>query len=289
MKTPSPLNLRLLSRVLSQPWAIRREELALFTQMIMDPASREVTDCFGERRTQTAQAGYLPLNGEAWAAAASGSLPPVAEGVTVLLVWGILGRAWSESDRYFMDPVDVDALAAAVEATPAGSTVVLWFRSPGGIISGIPETAAALRAAGETRKLVAFTDDLCASAAYWLASQCQTIHATPTADIGSIGVYIGFYDWTEYLANAGIKLELFKAGRLKAMGLPGNPLDDESRAHLQASVDEGYRAFTADVLANRDISADTMQGQTLKGRDAKRANLYDKDHPSAAAFFRKIK
>jgi signal peptide peptidase SppA len=289
MKKSPPLNLRLLSRVLSQPWAIRHEELALFTQMILEPASREVTDWDGETRKQTAQAGYLPFNDEAWIAASEGHLPAVPEGVTVLLVWGILGRAWTASDRWWFDPVDVDHLTAAISATPEGSTVVLWIRSPGGVCMGVPEAAEALRALGETRRLLAFTDYDCCSAAYWLAAQCQQIHATPTAFVGSIGVYNAFYDFTEFLAKAGVKLELFKAGRLKAMGLPGNPLSDEARQHIQRGVDEAYRQFTAAVLANREIDSEHMQGQYLVGKAAKSANLYDKEHPSAEAFFKKLK
>lgn len=102
--------------------------------------------------------------------------------------------------------------------------------------------------------------------------------------LGSIGIYIAFYDWCEYLAKAGIKLELFKAGDMKGTGLPGNPLDDKARAHLQASVAEGYRAFTKDVLRMRDLDRETMQGQTLEGETALSASLVDGFYPTATAF-----
>ena len=162
---------------------------------------------------------------------------------------------------------------------------MLWFRSPGGIITGIPETAAALRQAGKTRRLIAFTDDLCASAAYWLASQCEQIVATPTAEVGSIGVYIALYDFVEYLSQRGVRLELFRAGDQKALGLMGKPLSDKDRAYLQANVDAGYRLFTRDVTNMRAIDVPHMQGQTLNNKAALDANLVDRFVPSAQAFF----
>lgn len=293
------MNLTLLSRVLTQPWAIRRENLTAHTQLILSTDGdirpkadttwnvwqwdSEKQQCFRDKLKT--KAGYTVLNIEGLYADARGTLPDLPANVTVMLVWGILGRAWSEMDRWWFDAIDVDEIAAGIDTLPDGSTVVLWFRSPGGIITGIPETAELMRKVGKKKRILAFTDDLCASAAYWLASQCESIHATPTAAVGSIGVYIAFYDFCAYLEKNGIKLELFKAGNLKAMGMPGNPLSDEESAHLQASVDDGYRQFTRDVLRSRDIAKDTMQGQTLDGANAKAANLVDTFWPSAAAFF----
>lgn len=292
------MNLTLLSRILAQPWAVRREHLTTLTQLIIgtDGELKPRTDTswklwhYNEKGEvvfdgMKTQAGYTALNVEGLYADKRGTLPAAPANCKVLLVWGVLGRAWSQADRYWLDAIDVDEIISEVESAPDGSTVVLWFRSPGGIITGIPECAAALRKAGKSKRILAFTDDLCASAAYWLASQCEQIIATPTAALGSIGVYIAFYDWCEYLAKSGIKLELFKAGTMKAMGLPGAPLTDEQSAHLQAAVDEGYRQFTKDVLRNRDIAKPAMQGQTMEGETALSANLADTFTSSAAAFF----
>lgn len=284
MKT---LNLRILERALAQPWAMRFENLTLLTQMIlagdMQP-KKEAT-----AKPVKAQAGYTVLNFEGACAVMDETLPSVGPDVHVILAWGILGRAWTAGEKWWFDAIEVDDIARAVAAAPEDSTVAIWFRSPGGIITGIPETAALLSKAAETRRVVAFTDELCASAAYWLASQCQEIHATPTADLGSIGVYLAFYDFCKYLENEGIKLELFKAGRLKATGLPGNPLDEEARANLQQGVDEAFAMFTRDVLAHRELDSDTMQGQTFDGPKAKKLNLCDRNNwPSAAEFLARL-
>ena len=83
----------------------------------------------------------------------------------------------------------------------------------------------------------------------------------------------------------GVKLELFKAGELKGIGVMGNPLDEKAREYLQAGVLEAYAQFTKAVTAMRALEDATMQGQTLSGKDALAANLVDRFQPSAAAFF----
>jgi len=294
------LNLPLLHRVVAQPWAIKRDSLRLFTRLILEggdsllntsPVGGARTDmtALKTKRPARVKAGqYMPLNFESDYAEDNDSLPQLDDpegGLYVVMPWGVLGRAWSVVEKMWLDAVDCDDMINAVAATPEGSTVVLWFRSPGGVISGIPEAAAQLRQLGKSRRLLAFTDDMCCSAAYWLAAQCSEIHATPTADLGSIGVYIAMYDYTDMMENSGISLELFKAGTMKAMGIAGNRLSDEESVFLQGQVDESYRAFTADVTANRAISPETMQGQSLRGKDALSANLADKFWPSSSAFF----
>lgn len=285
------MNLNLLRRAMAQPWAIHKENLSLLAHLVLKderPEAREMPQGVVLGGGQKQQAGYIPLEIDGALAIYRDQLPKVADGVTVILCWGVLGRAWTDDEKYWFGAIDVDIISAAIERTAEGATVVLWFRSPGGVITGIPETAQLIRKFSEKRRIFAFTDDLCASAAYWLAAQCPEIHATPTASVGSIGVYIGFYDYTEYLTTNGIKLELFKVGRLKAMGLVGNPLGDEERQYLQDSVEEGYKQFTADVLRNRELDTETMQGQTFNGKAALTANLVDKFWPSASAFLGKV-
>lgn len=296
----SPLNLRLLSRVLSQPWAIREASLVELTQLILgggDRADRQRADTSfnvpqwdGDGVVWAKLAttpGYTVFNIEGLYADRRGSLPPLPEGVSVLLVWGVLGRGWTVDDRWFLDPIEVDEILVALNAAPENSTVVLWFRSPGGIITGIPEAAAEMRRVAKARglRLIAFSDDLAASAAYWLAAMCETIIATPTAEVGSIGVYLAFYDFVEYLNKAGVKLELFKVGELKGIWVMGNPLDDPARQYLMAGVEDSRRMFVRDVTNVRALDEATMQGQTFRGRAAQAANLLDGFQPSSVAFF----
>ncbi|MDR1304263.1 MAG: S49 family peptidase [Verrucomicrobiales bacterium] len=157
--------------------------------------------------------------------------------------------------------------------------IVLAFNSPGGSAGGVLELAGYL--ASLAKHTVAFTDSQMASAAYWLAAGCNEIFVTPTSDSGSIGVYIALLDRSVQLQMAGLKLELFKAGEYKALGLPGNPLNDSDRALLQARVDRLYCWFTGFVdthrgqVPERGLGTDTYQGQTFDGEDAVARGLAD--------------
>lgn len=284
------LRLNILNRAMAQPWAMRKESLALITQLILagdSPKTRSVMTETGPA-TQAAQPGYVPFNEETWFVASGDSLPAVPENTYVFLVWGTLGRGWTSWERWIFDAIEVDELISAIQKTPEGSKCVLWFRSPGGIVTGIPETAAALRKLGAKRQLVAFSDELCASAAEWLACQCGTIYGTPTSDWGSIGVYLAFYDYCAMLEQIGVKLELFRSGQFKGRGLMGLALSDADREQLQAGVMEMFQQFTADVLRNRAIPDEAMQGQTHRGKAALAVNLVDGFFPSAADFFNAI-
>jgi ClpP class serine protease len=113
-----------------------------------------------------------------------------------------------------------------------------------------------------------------ASAAYWIASQARAIYATPSAQVGSIGVVQAVVDRSAAINAAGIKVEVFSVGKYKAMGAPGTPLTDDQRELIQSNLAEIAGEFHAAVLAKgRAIPADAMEGQTFSGRQAQRHNL----------------
>lgn len=197
------------------------------------------------------------------AAARRASEPPATQGgVAVIKVHGVITKAasfWTE----FFGGTSTDALQAAVLAArddQAVSSIVLHFDSPGGGVYGVDETADIIAAVAKRKPVVAFTDGLMASAAYWLASAATRIVATPSAEVGSIGVYAVHFDHSGELAEAGIVPTLIKAGEHKAEGNPFQPLSDEDRAALQARIDETYGRFTRRVAKGRGVPVDTARG-----------------------------
>lgn len=202
--------------------------------------------------------------------------------IAVIPVYGIIGKHLSSLETMCggCDLVDVEEEIAAAIADTNVRAIVLDINSPGGVVTGVPELAAKIRAWNEQKPIFAFADSLCASAAYWLAASCIEIAITQTADVGSIGVYIALVDDSEWWKKEGFKLELIKAGEFKAMGISGKPLSDAERALLQTDVDTVYRMFTADVRAGgsgRALVADeAMQGQTFMGETAITAQLADR-------------
>ncbi len=72
---------------------------------------------------------------------------------------------------------------------PGVKSVIMPIDSPGGTVSGVPEVAAALRAARAKKRIVAVVDPFSASAAYWIASSASEIVSIPSGETGSIGVF----------------------------------------------------------------------------------------------------
>jgi protease-4 len=209
--------------------------------------------------------------------------PVMDKGILVVPVHGVCARYLSamETDCGGLDLNDTEKTLREAQADPRVQGIVLHFNSPGGTVTGIPELASLIRTISETKPVIAFTDAQCCSAAYWLASACDSLVVTPTADVGSIGVYSALVDESAAWAQEGYKLELMKAGKHKAMGIPGLPLAPEDRALIQAEVDSIYAMFTADVVANRarngaTVAEDTMQGQTFMGGTAVAVGLADR-------------
>ena len=115
------------------------------------------------------------------------------------------------------------------------------------------------------------------------------IYITESASVGSIGVYLALLDRSEAMKARGDKLQLFKAGKFKAMGFPGTTLTEEESAMLQATVDKAYTKFTSAVTSSRPgVQSAAMQGQMFTGSDARDAKLVDALVLSFASLVRKL-
>ncbi len=126
------------------------------------------------------------------------------------------------------------------------------------------------------KPVVAFSDAMIASAAYWIASQAGEVYVTPSSSIGSIGTYLAWLDETVKMQVEGLKLELFAEGKHKGMGLPGRPLTMDDRQLLQSRVKQINDNFQSTVRRTRpDVGDETMQGQTFTGEDAEKNGLAD--------------
>ena len=87
------------------------------------------------------------------------------------------------------------------------SSIVLDMDSGGGSVDAIAPMLDAVRYAQGKQKAVVAYCDLCASAAYYVASACNEIVAgnEVSAELGSIGVMMSFMDYAKYYEDLGIK------------------------------------------------------------------------------------
>jgi signal peptide peptidase SppA len=206
----------------------------------------------------------------------------IGDGVAEIPITGPLLRAPGILERVLLGATDTGAVAAKVsQATlsPDVRSILLTIDSPGGSISGIPELAAQVRDAAKKKPVVAFTDGMMGSAAYWVGSQASAIIASTSANVGSIGVFIPWRDSSKAAESMGVKVGVVKNkdGTYKGMGYPGTSYTEEQMAHLQARADELFGMFKRDVTSGRKrIQADAMRGQTFFGDGAKTAGLVDR-------------
>jgi signal peptide peptidase SppA len=160
-------------------------------------------------------------------------------------------------------------------------TIAFKFDSPGGVIDMVPEFADEIYKARGTKTMVAIADTMIASAAYWLAAQVDTIYATTSSQLGSIGVYNEHEDLSGMLEKAGVKITLIAHGDHKVDGNPYEPLSDEARAARQAGVDEVGEWFDAAVARGRGVKKSVVldtfgQGQVFRGKEAIALGLADR-------------
>jgi signal peptide peptidase SppA len=144
--------------------------------------------------------------------------------------------------------------------------IVIDVDSPGGNVDGIQEMATDLREARGQKPIVAVANTAANSAAYWLASQADEVVVSPSAQVGSVGVFVAHQDLSEQMEQDGIRVTLVHAGAHKVEGSPFAPLSEGAREHMQAMVDTAYTSFVADVAAGRGITPKVVEEDFGQGR-----------------------
>jgi len=134
------------------------------------------------------------------------------------------------------------------------SGIVLLIDSPGGQSSGLGCLADDVKMAATKKTTVAYLSSMCASAAYWVASQCSAIVASPYAQVGSIGVYTLLMDDTKACDYEGLAFTLVSSGGIKGKWATGQPVDDELVEDAQREVDAVFGDFVAAVARGRSLS-----------------------------------
>lgn len=201
--------------------------------------------------------------------------PEQIDNVGIIHVTGALGKNLTAYERMLgmTDYDDVALQLVEAEGNPNIDAVILRIDSPGGTITGLPELAARVREV--SKPLVAYTQGTAASAAYWLASQCDHVLLSESAEVGSVGVYIALLDQSEHLRMQGLKVEAVSAGEHKLDYADHKPLSDDARQALKDNVDKWHARFKSDVNIKRSAPAASMEGQCFEGMEGISSGLAD--------------
>lgn len=188
--------------------------------------------------------------------------------IAVLPLYGLISqRAGMMQDM--SGGTSTEAFTAQIRqlaADPGIVAIVIDVDSPGGGVSGVEEAAQAIFDARATKPIVAVSNSLNASAAYWLSSQAHEVIVSPSSETGSIGVYTAHLDESAAHEMAGERVTLISAGEFKTEGNSFEPLSDEARAEMQGRVDRVYVDFLAAVARGRGVKADAVRAGYGQGR-----------------------
>jgi signal peptide peptidase SppA len=266
----------LIAEFLSTPWALMPERLnAVAGVLARWSHGAAASDAVMETVAADRQAREAKKAGAAQAASG---------GIAVLPFYGVVTQRGNMMDDISgPGSVSTQRFTAAFREALAEDTVggiLIDIDSPGGSVYGVAELAEEIYQARGQKPVVAIANSLAASAAYWVGSAASEFYVTPGGEVGSIGVWQAHYDYSQALAEEGIKPTLISAGKYKVEGNAYQPLDADAQAFMQSRVDDYYAAFTKGVSRGRNVGIakvrDGMgQGRVLGADAAQAENMVD--------------
>lgn len=229
----------LIDLLTNSDWALAQDTLERWGQIIQAKLERGSIEEFVSRtpgQPKTQEPGYEIINGV-------GVIPVVGTLVKRSFFFDC-GTTYSGLRNLIQDAVD----------DPAADSIMLDIDSPGGSASGCQELADFIFQVRDRKPIFAYANGQACSAAYWLASATMEIAASPTSQVGSIGVLTMHIDYSGMDKNCGVTRTYLTAGKFKAIGNDAEPLSDAARDYIQERLDQLYGIFVGDVARNRGVT-----------------------------------
>lgn len=173
------------------------------------------------------------------------------------------------SDKPHVAVIDVMGMIAEGEVANANSIitglrdatkdhntkgVILNINSPGGSAvqaAYVYDEIRRQKAEHPTLPIYAVVGDLCASGGYYIAAASDKIFVSPASLIGSIGVLMNGFGFSNVLEKLGIERRLMTAGEHKAMLDPFSPVKEQESKHMQRLLDQVHQQFIDAVKQGR--------------------------------------
>ncbi|MEL7263397.1 MAG: S49 family peptidase [Planctomycetota bacterium] len=206
------------------------------------------------------------------------SVPTSGSRIAIIELRGMMrkdGRWWREESSSVFVRQQIEEAGRRDDV----DGIMLVIESPGGHARGTLELATAVAEAASAKPTHVFCEDLCASAAYWVASQANHISANAPAAIGSIGTLVVLHDYSKMYDEMGVKVLTVKRGEWKDAGIPGKPIQPEHLVDVQAYVDSLQAMFSNAIASGRGLSDDVVEsladGRLHPAESAKALQLID--------------
>ncbi|MHB1187902.1 S49 family peptidase [Thiobacillus sp.] len=155
------------------------------------------------------------------------------------------------------DQASADSIIASLQGAfedKKTKGVILRINSPGGspVQAGqIYDEIKRLRALHPKVPLYAVVDDICASGGYYIAAGADQIFVDKASIVGSIGVLMDGFGFTQTMQKLGVERRLLTAGENKGFLDPFSPVDPKHEAFAKQMLEEIHAQFIGVVREGR--------------------------------------
>ena len=218
--------------------------------------------------------------------------------VVLMLTWFFVER--NESPTQFANPhtsvieikgeiaADTDASADVVNSSLRSAledtgtqAIVLLINSPGGspVQAGLINDEIHRLRIKYNKPIYAVCEEMCASAAFYIAVAADQIFVDKASIVGSIGVLMDGFGFTGLMDKLGVERRLLTAGENKGFLDPFSPQSDRQKAYAQTMLDQIHQQFIAAVKTGRGKrlkeTPETFTGLFWSGQTAVEMGLAD--------------
>jgi protease IV len=216
--------------------------------------------------------GLLLIMALGWFGGASSSSPHTA----LIEVNGVIEAGGEVNADSFMS-----SLHDAYESTGTKG-IILRFNTPGGspVQAGIINDEIKRQKALHPKiPIYGVVEDICASGGYYVAVAADKIYVDKGSIVGSIGVLMDGYGFTEVMKKVGVERRLMTAGENKGMLDPFSPLNPKHQALAQTMLNEIHEQFKTVVRNGRGNrlkeTPETFSGLFWSGEQSIKLGLAD--------------
>ena len=160
--------------------------------------------------------------------------------------------------------------------------IILNINSPGGSAvqsAYVYDEIRRQKAEHPDMPIYAVVGDMCASGGYYVASAADKIYVSQASLIGSIGVIMNGFGFSNVLEKLGVERRLLTAGEHKALLDPFSPVNQQESKHMQSLLNQVHQQFIAAVKQGRGDrlkeSPEMFSGLVWNGEEGIKLGLAD--------------
>ena len=251
----------IVSAILTEPWAMSEYHAQMLSPLVNSIFNPKIEFEAGEAILPATSAVVIGAS-----AASQSDAETVTKNISVITISGPLTK-----NSQFCGPAGTAQIGNWLRqayADPLVDGILLKFDTPGGAVAGTEELGNIIKES--PKPIVAFVDDLCASAGMWLAVNAREIIANnTTAQVGSIGVMTSFADMQPYYEKMGVKFHSITAPQSTQKTSMADKLRLGDYADYKANVLAPLAdKFIAVVKANRsNVTDNQLTGEVFHAKD----------------------